>query len=449
MTGCDFDRNYCMRLDTKSTLLLKTERDPSQRLSGLFSSAFAKKVAETLATRAALVPLSLITSVLVARALGPEGRGIYAVAYTILGMGAQFGNLGLHASNTYYLAKDRTTLGPLLSNTLVLGTGVGTLVALIAWGLTGLWPQLPLFSGFVLALTLIMIPLHLDSMLVQNLILGLQEIRLFNKMELVSRVAIIALLAGVFAAGKATVPLVFAIGVAGPVLILLWGLWRFRRELAALAAPSWALFTDCFQYGIKSYLACLFSFLLLRVDLMMVGGMLGAKEAGFYSLAAVMADMLYLLPAAMGTVLFPQLSAQEDAVAKWRHVKSLTWKLGLGMMPLVLIAVLLAQPVIVLLYGSDFAPAASPFVVLALAMIFYGMNNLVSIYFASIGMPWFAVHVWTGTLVLNVVLNLLLIPGLGIDGAAWASLICYFLVLVIQLGFARHMLVADENRSRL
>ena len=59
-----------------------------------------KRVLETFSTRIFLIILSLITSVFVARTLGPEGRGLYAIALTIGMLGVQFSNLGLHSSNT-------------------------------------------------------------------------------------------------------------------------------------------------------------------------------------------------------------------------------------------------------------------------------------------------------------------------------------------------------------
>jgi hypothetical protein len=94
-----------------------------QSFIGLFrktkTSDFVRKVAETFLTRILLIGIGLITSVIVARVLGPEGRGLYAVAATIAAMGVQLGNLGLHASNTYYVAQKPELLPFLMGNTLI------------------------------------------------------------------------------------------------------------------------------------------------------------------------------------------------------------------------------------------------------------------------------------------------------------------------------------------
>ena len=113
-------------------------RTGSQLLEGedthhrIVASEFVRSAATTFATRIVLVGLGLATTVVVARSLGPEGRGLYAVALTIATLGVQLGNLGLHASNTYFVAKDRSLLSGLIGNTLVVTLGLGGLGAAVA-----------------------------------------------------------------------------------------------------------------------------------------------------------------------------------------------------------------------------------------------------------------------------------------------------------------------------
>jgi O-antigen/teichoic acid export membrane protein len=91
---------------------------------------------------------------------------------------------------------------------------------------------------------------------------------------------------------------------------------------------------------------------------------------------------------------------------------------------------LLAGPAVGLLFGAEFLPSVPAFRILAAAMVFLGVGTMLSNYLAATGFPWFAVHAWLGATVLNVALNLVLIPAAGIAGAALASLVCYAAVLV-------------------
>src|SRR5215472_6205860 len=90
-------------------------------------SGFWRNIAETYATRVVLLVLALAITIIVSRYLGPAGRGYFAVATAVGAIGVQFGNLGLHASNTYYVSKDRSLLATLMGNTLVISFGLGGL----------------------------------------------------------------------------------------------------------------------------------------------------------------------------------------------------------------------------------------------------------------------------------------------------------------------------------
>jgi hypothetical protein len=148
-------------------------RTLAARLAG---SDFVRKAAETYATRIAGIAVGFVTSVIVARLLGPEGRGQFAIAVALSAIGVQFGNLGLATSNTYFVSKDRGLLAVLLGNTFLVALGLGAVfsatlhVFLLGWpqlapirACCSSWPSCPSLG-----------PLQL---LLQNLLLGIQEVR--------------------------------------------------------------------------------------------------------------------------------------------------------------------------------------------------------------------------------------------------------------------------------
>jgi len=399
-------------------------------------SDFVRKVGEVFFTNVTLILLSLITSVLIARMLGPEGRGIFAIAFSILAIGVQFGNLGLHTSNTYLVAKDVKSLPQLLTNTLVISIGLGGSLAVLTWLIFYFWPSLPPIKGFILTLALGLIPFHLASLLLRNLLLGLQDIKAFNKVELFSKILTLLLLFILYFLNSVTVEIVFAVGMLGIMVGCIWAFWSLRKHFTHIAPPSISVFKESIGYGFKTYLACFFAFMVLRADLLMINSMLDTGQAGYYSVASTLADLLYLLPTAIGTILFPKLSSIGSEKDKWAMTQKVMWISGLILVPVILTITLLAHPIILFFYGKSFELAVYPFMILCIAMFFYGVNNILSIHLASVGMPWFAVYIWVIASALNIVLNLYLIPTYGVSGAAFSSLICYSMVLLFQLLFA-------------
>jgi O-antigen/teichoic acid export membrane protein len=410
----------------------------------LFSQLVAR-IAQTLATRAASVVLALVTTIAIARALGPEGRGLYAVAIAVAAIGVQFGNLGLQTSNTYFSSRDSALLQTLASNTVTVVVVVAAFSAL-AWGLFTLAPSVAPVHGALLALALAGVPLGLAYMLLQNLLLGVQRVWEYNAAELLTRITLLVLVLALAAAGGVRPAVVISASLAAQAIGAAW-CWRGLGLPRKLAPGSWPVFVESVRYGLRPYVAAFFAFLLLRGDLLMVKYMRGSTQAGYYSIAVSMSDLLYILPTVVGAVLFPYLVRQHDIRRQWRialaAAAGVTGMLGLA----ALLSVWLARPAVSLLFGTSFVPAVPAFTVLAGAIIFYGANNILSIAAASFGYPWFAAFVWIPAAALNFALNAILIPRHGIVGSAVASLVCYAAVLVAQFAWLARYVARNASET--
>jgi O-antigen/teichoic acid export membrane protein len=399
------------------------------------TSDFIRKVAETFVTRILLIGIGLITSVIVARTLGPEGRGLYAVASAISTIGVQFGNLGLHASNTYYVAQNRKLLPALVANTLMVSFGFGGLGAALAWLVCLVQPNLAPVPGLLLVLALAGIPFGLAYLLLQNLLLGINEVRAYNKIEVITKLLTVGFLSLIIITGVVNVETVFSVGLIALVLGFTWSLWQLRKYLSCVPLPSFALLKEHVHYGIKAYLAAFFSFLVLRVDLLMIQYMLGVEQAGYYSIATSMADMLYMLPAVIGTILFPRLAVLKSQQEKWRLTKKVAWVVALLMVILAGVAVLLRKPLVQLIFGEAFVSAAAAFAWLMPGIVILSINTILMNHFASNGMPLIAVYSPGIALVFNLLLNLKLIIKFGIVGASISSVISYAVMLVFSIKY--------------
>jgi O-antigen/teichoic acid export membrane protein len=411
----------------------------------LAKSDFVRKVVETYATQVVLIGLGLVTSVAVARTLGPQGRGLYAVTMTIGVIGVQLGNLGLHASNTFYLAQDRSLLPELVGNSLAVSFGFGGAVAAIVWLAFRVAPRLAPVQGHLLALGLAWIPVGLAFVLTENLLLGLQQVRSFNKVELLNRLLSLSLVGLVILSGRTTPGMVFAAALLSTSLTTGWT-YRLLQGFAHIRPQiSFRVLRAHIRLGIKAYLIALFGFLLLRIDLLMVKYFLGAEQAGYYSIASTMADYLLMLPSIIGLILFPRLSAMADRYEKLRQAKKVAMGTALVLIPLLVLASLTAEPVVHILFGTVFLPAVSPFLWLTPGIFAMGVQIAVVQFLNSIGYPPVVIWIWACATVLNIVLNFWAIPRFGLTGASVVSSISYSLVLLAVV----MVIIASELRPHL
>jgi O-antigen/teichoic acid export membrane protein len=171
-----------------------------------------------------------------------------------------------------------------------------------------------------------------------------------------------------------------------------------------------------------------------RIDQVMLGEMLGPTEVGWYAAAVRLSQLWYVVPFALSTAVFPLIVHAKETSQKLydRHMQAffdfVLWLAVAISLP----ATLVAQPLIHLLYGEGFAPSAG---VLQIHIWSLVLNSLV-----IATSHWMMVERLTRALLgfsvvsvlSNILLNLLLIPGYGAVGAAWATLAAYGPILLLR-----------------
>ena len=392
-----------------------------------------RSIVETYATRILLIAIGFATTVIISRTLGPSGRGLFAVAAAIGAIGIQFGNLGLHASNTYYVAKDRELLPVLVGNTLVVSFGLGGMAALFGWILAATSPNLAPLHGTLLALAFAWIPFGLAYQLLQNLLLGIDEVRAYNAIELASKVIGLALVGLAVLSGRVSAEIMFAATMAALVFTLLWVLWKLRDLLHRPVLLSLTVFRRHVRLGVKAYLIAFFGFLLMRIDLLMVKYMLGTQAAGYYSISEIMAENMLTLPVVVGTILFPKLSGMTHNKERLHLTRKAAFVTAALMVPVTIIASVLAKPLVQLVFGKSFLPSAAPFIWLMPGSFLLGIETVIVQYLNSLGFPRIIAYAWLLVTALNIVVNLWAIPAYGINGAAIVSTVSYSLIFVLVL----------------
>jgi O-antigen/teichoic acid export membrane protein len=401
--------------------------------SPIIRAGFWRSVVETYLTRVLLIGIGFATTVIVSRALGPSGRGLFAVAAAVAAIGVQFGNLGLHASNTYYVARDRDLLPVLIGNTLIVSLAIGGTAALIGGILDAAWPQLAPVHGTLLLLALVSIPFGLAYILLQNLLLGIDQVRAYNGIELANKAIGLALVGVAILLREISPEVMFAAATAGLVLGLFWLLSKLRNLLRAPICLSLEIFRTHVGLGAKAYLIAFFGYLVLRIDLVMVKYMLGAQAAGYYSISEIMAENILTLPVVVSTILFPKLSAMAGDEQKLQLTRKAGFVTAALMAPLMILISILAKPLIRLVFGESFLPAVAPFIWLMPGSFLLGIEIVIVQYLNSLGFPKILVYFWLLVTALNVGLNLWAIPAYGVIGAAIVSTICYSLAFVLVI----------------
>lgn len=376
-----------------------------------------RQIALTAGTRVGLTVFGLATSIVTARFLGQGGRGDYFFMVTLATMIVQFANLGLPASNTFFAARDPHRAPQLLANTvwvsLGVGGGLGVGVALFAHA-AGMLQDTP---GRYLWVAAALAPPSLFYLLTTGILIGRSQVRAFNALEFVVRAVLLpalvtAGLVGLGPAGFVALSVVVWVigGVAAGALVARYGGFSLT--------PSRELLVVGFRYATKSYILTLLAFLALRGNIFLLRREFGPADLGLYSIAVQIADVLTILPQAVGLILLPQLV--RDTSDRWdRALRAALWVAVIMVIVCALTAVF-AGPVIRFLYGDSFGPSTRVLQIMLPSVISLAVAGVLSQFLAAIGLPRPLLGVWVGGVALVLVLSLALIPDHGAAGAAAA-----------------------------
>jgi O-antigen/teichoic acid export membrane protein len=415
-------------------ILQKAEANNSKRGGkGISSLNFATDTLFTAISRGLTFVLGFAITVLIARGLGPEGQGEYMVVVIFAATVTQFANLGLHCSNTYFLAADKALYPALLGNSFWISLGVGGSAAILAVLAAQTFGWGPEANGANLWWGALMVPQRLFFMLGGNLLVGLNRIRLYGFFQILSFVMLIVPVALVGYYGGGVDDFLVATWAAWTATALL--LWlTLTRGGGSLPIFRVDVLRTSLAYATRAYLAGLFAYVVLRVNVFTLDYYHGSAAVGQYSVAAYFLDALSLVPVSLATILFPRLVQEKRR--RWPLLMRALVLCAALMFVCCTACAVLAGPLVPLIFGVSYMPVVPILWCLLPAIFFYGLISIVSQYLAAEGNPRAFVGIWGGTCLFAAALGALLIPTFGSVGAALTLSIVYVSIFALEIWLA-------------
>ena len=390
-------------------------------------------------TDVTILILTMISSLVGARALGPAGRGDLFVVVVWPPVIAMLAGLGLPTAYRYWMAKEPERVSRLFSNAVIYTMIVGVTSILVADLIV---PHL-VGSRSPQVMTLLRIyQINIPAALFLNLMRGLLEgtrrfgwagaARLLSFIVQGPGFAILWLL------GNLTVRTGAYTLIIGQTASTLLGLFAVWHQLRPRWEPSWSELKSSMQYGVRDYPGVVADFTTLRLDQLMLGAMASNVAIGLYVTAVRLSEMTTLAADAIADALMPEVASSKIASrAELLCARSL--RLAIYMHLLLLPPLWLAAPLILkILFGQSFVPATGAFRWLLVAAGVWSCGSIVINALRGFGYPGLSTLARFAAALVTGIGLVVLLPRLGITGAAIASLIGYSVMLMIALiGFIK------------
>jgi O-antigen/teichoic acid export membrane protein len=421
-----------------------------QRLRNADTADFEKRLASaasgTFALNVAFNGLLFLTSILLARTLGAESFGAYsyAIAWTaVLSIPAQMGLsiLLVRDVSAYHARSAWGLIAGLLRwtgrVTLLSSFSVALVAALVFWSLRTHVDSILLGPLFVAT---ILLPLAAWLGLKRGTMMGLHRVARGQLPEMcLQPMAFIALIAAFYLIAPGQLSASWAVGLNAIALglALLVGKWLLGKTLppSIRDAPP--------EYGRASWWRSAWALMFVggfhvissRTDILMLGAMATADAVGIYNVATRSTDMLVLVLMPIHRSLSPMIAglyAAGDRVRLQQIITRTTRTIGLLSLPIAA-GLIFFGSWFLLLFGPRFVEGQVPLAILAASRYFGMLMGPVTMLLIMTTHDRIAAYMVGGTTVINVILNLVLIPRWGATGAAIATASSGLLAAVLMV----------------
>lgn len=385
-------------------------------------------VGPTFAVNVAIAALGLGTGVLLARWLGPAGRGDAAAAIQWASVFVALGDFGIGFALAYFVAAEPRQRSELWALAISVAVVWGLLLA--AGGSAVLPSHVQAGARRALVVAILAVPLGLLAGFQGYLLLGSNAVGHYNAARAGGAVTYFSILMAVLPRHPAAEIVGIAFVASQAVTAGLSGVFLARQ-----GAPRWAmprhLIRAVLSFGAKTQLASVAGHASLRLDQLLLSMLAASAKLGEYAVALAISGALAPLYSALAMVVIPSISRLAGGRQKAKEAfRFAGWAL-LGGIPVVGVGLAAMDVLVRLVFGNAFAGAVAPARILLVAGVFQGINAILGNALRTMGHSG-APAIAEGVGVVATVAGLaVMLRPYGIMGAAIASAIAYGVVTLL------------------
>jgi O-antigen/teichoic acid export membrane protein len=395
--------------------------------------------------------IGVVTTPIIVRLLGGEGYGDFALLMSIFGILSVFTQSGIFNGLRKYLAEDQSTenwdnqvFGFYVQiSLLVTGFFAITIAFFAHTRFVETWFS-PEFQTYFILLAAYLFVSQFYS-LSRGVLMGVglehhsEPIRIIKKMiYVVSAIALLYIGFGVRGVLLGQIIAATATGVLS--LYLIKGIISFKSIWTPVSSQISRF--QLLTFNVHSVLLAFLTVSLYHIDVLLLRPTVGATQTGYYKGALVLAEFLWVVPSAIQYALVQSASEMwsQEEYERITEVASISTRFNLSLMIIMVLGLaVLARDFVPLYFGQEFTPAVEPLLLLLPGVLGFALARPIFAIGQGKGEIKNLVLATGGAAVLNLLLNLLLIPRYGTRGAAIATSIGYGSMAVFHILIARQI----------
>lgn len=375
----------------------------------------AGQAAAIFLSRGATRGIQVISFLLLARSLSPEGFGAYGLITATLFVVVQLGDCGLRQNLAVQVGREAVDLSRTLG--LLLWAWIASTLLCACAVFFIIWPQASLLNSSAAVAIVVAVAGVVWCNFAQGLFLGQGDLRKFALADVAPRILttlFVVLLAVTAALTLVTALWAYAIGLIGIALVtqaIIFG----RLKPARPRREDFPLLWTGLGYAASAFLITLQT----RVGLAFLAGRADASEIGYFVAAQRGSEIFLEAASAVGLVLFSDTARRGAGASVRDGLRTAVIMFGAFGVGGVLVAIAAAF-VLVPILGQAYAPAVLPLQLIAIGLAPAASTRVLNQLVAGAGRPHVSACIVAVVVLTNVLLCLALVPRWGATGAAAA-----------------------------
>jgi O-antigen/teichoic acid export membrane protein len=409
---------------------MRGKMEPTRTSAPKRASNFRTGLIWNLGSLAFLALAGFALNIVIGRVYGAAQLGNFNICFAFFIVVSQVGSFGLHLSALQSVSEhwdmEAGRAASAIREAFVLclaTTSIGTLLWLLLLPLVSRFYGDPDFTTSWLLLTPGLFFFSLNKVLL-NAVNGANHMRAFALLQALRYILILAFVALALHQSWPSARLTLIMTLAEVLLFAPLAAYVLSI-LPARPAADREMRRRHLAFGLRSCWSGAVIELNTRVDVLILGALIGAEAAGIYTIAGLFAEGLAMLIFALRSMVNPlvgralsQARPEEVAALCRRSVRMLTPVMAAAS----LMVLLLFPTFIEIAFGDDrFSPALSPLLWLLCGLTLSSGWLVFNMLFLLANRPAWHTLYMTMVLGVNVVLSMLLVPGFGLAGAGMAS----------------------------
>ncbi|MCF8232713.1 MAG: polysaccharide biosynthesis C-terminal domain-containing protein [Bacteroidales bacterium] len=389
-----------------------------------------KDIAAVFGSNVFAILTGLLLGIILARLLGPQGKGTYTALTVVPAMVASFTALGMRRTAVLFIGKGDHSPSRIVSaviTILLFSSLIGMVATLAVFTLMDNPGFIPLYIGLV---TLV-VPFRLAAVYIAGVYIGRENFRFANILKwiipLINLILVVVLVWGLHMNITGALLSMLLASLAASII----GYVKLSTDFKLRIAWDSHIIKKMIRMGILYATSFLVMKLIYRIDVILLERLSDLKEVGYYSIAVNIAEKLWQLPLAMGIVVMSR-SANEKVKGEMEESLGRLLRLSLFAGIIGAIVIYFLAPLLVpLLFGKDFGPGSIMLQTILPGIILFIIFRLLNSRLSGLGKPMIAIYSVIPALVVNIILNILWIPEYGGIGAAMATNVSYILATIV------------------